>query len=171
MEEDLAVSGRTRQLRGDLTPDHEAVLGAPCPEAGQGGGQGPLVGHDSALADQSANGAVHSSKQVCPPPAEGFAACDAYVRTKGGNVPPDATTSYTSGYSPAQLTTAYGLTGKDAVVQTIATQPWQPRFPKAGVKSLRLSDGNLKRFPIPRTAAPSNAPNWIGAGLNTTRTV
>jgi subtilase family serine protease len=68
------------------------------------------------LADQSATGAANSSKRVCADPADGFAACDAYVRTKGGNVTPDATTTYSAGYSPAQLKAAYGLTGKDSTV-------------------------------------------------------
>ncbi|MDT7544373.1 MAG: hypothetical protein QOE99_483 [Actinomycetota bacterium] len=63
------------------------------------------------LADQSATGAANSSKRVCADPAEGFAACDAYVKTKGGNVTPDATTTYSAGYSPAQLKAAYGLSG------------------------------------------------------------
>jgi subtilase family serine protease len=63
------------------------------------------------FADQSDNGAAHSNKQVCADPADGFAACDSYVSTKGGTTTPDATTSYTSGYSPAQLVKAYALTG------------------------------------------------------------
>lgn len=67
-----------------------------------------------ALAEQSATGAANSSKRVCAAPASGFAACDAHVRTKAGNVTPDATTAYHSGYRPEQLKAAYGLTGKDA---------------------------------------------------------
>ena len=42
------------------------------------------------------------SKRVCAHAATGFAACDAHVRTDG-NLKPLATTSYQSGYSPAQL--------------------------------------------------------------------
>lgn len=51
-------------------------------------------------------------KRVCADVAAGYAHCDAHVRTKGAT--PDATTSYSSGYSPAQLKTAYGLTGLNA---------------------------------------------------------
>jgi subtilase family serine protease len=67
-----------------------------------------------AIAEQSATGAAHSAKQVCQAPTDGFASCMSYVVTKGDNVTPDATTTYSSGFSPAQLKTAYGLTGKDA---------------------------------------------------------
>jgi subtilase family serine protease len=52
------------------------------------------------------------SKRVCAHAATGYAACDAHVRTNG-NLKPLATTSYQSGFSPAQLKTAYGLTGLD----------------------------------------------------------
>ncbi|MCW2599347.1 MAG: hypothetical protein JWM02_1176 [Frankiales bacterium] len=46
---------------------------------------------------------------VCAAAQEGFAHCDAHVRTKGAKR--DATTGYQNGYSPAQLIKAYGLTG------------------------------------------------------------
>jgi len=72
------------------------------------------LGSTAASAAPSASGTAHSDKRVCAAPARGYASCDAHVRTKGGNVTPDATTSYTSGYAPAQLKSAYGLTGKDA---------------------------------------------------------
>ncbi len=48
-------------------------------------------------------------KRVCADVAAGYAHCDAHVRTKGAR--PDATTTYSGGYAPAQLKTAYGLTG------------------------------------------------------------
>ena len=48
-------------------------------------------------------------KRVCADVAAGYAHCDAHVRTRGAR--PDATTSYSNGYAPAQLKKAYGLTG------------------------------------------------------------
>ena len=51
-------------------------------------------------------------KRVCADVAAGYAHCDAHVRTKGAK--PDATTGYVSGYTPAQLKMAYGLTGLNA---------------------------------------------------------
>lgn len=56
----------------------------------------------SATADETVG-----SKKVCATAPTGFAACHAHVRTKGAK--PDATTSYQSGYSPAQLVSAYKL--------------------------------------------------------------
>jgi subtilase family serine protease len=66
-----------------------------------------------ALAEQSATGAANSARRVCATPAEGFFSCHAYVRTHGPDATPDATTTYVSGFSPAQLKSAYGLTGLD----------------------------------------------------------
>jgi hypothetical protein len=50
--------------------------------------------------------------RVCAQAPAGYVHCDAHVRTKGGV--PAATKSYSSGYSPAQLKQAYGLTGLNA---------------------------------------------------------
>jgi subtilase family serine protease len=52
------------------------------------------------------------SKRVCAHAATGYVACDARVRTDA-NLKPLATQGPT-GYSPDQLKSAYGLTGKDA---------------------------------------------------------
>lgn len=60
-------------------------------------------------AADAATTAVHS-KRVCAHAATGFAACDAHVRTDA-SLRPMATTTFQSGFSPAQLRTAYGLTG------------------------------------------------------------
>jgi subtilase family serine protease len=57
---------------------------------------------------EAASTAVHS-KRVCAHAPTGYAACDARVRSHA-DLTPLATTSYTSGYNPAQLRTAYGLT-------------------------------------------------------------
>jgi subtilase family serine protease len=66
----------------------------------------------TATATSAAGAAIATvhSKRVCAHAPQAFAACDAHVRTDA-NLKPLATTSYQSGYSPAQLRTAYGLTG------------------------------------------------------------
>jgi subtilase family serine protease len=48
------------------------------------------------------------SKRVCAHAATGYVACDARVRTDA-TLKPLATSTYTSGYNPSQLKTAYGL--------------------------------------------------------------
>jgi subtilase family serine protease len=58
------------------------------------------------------------SKRVCAHAPTGYAACDAHVRTNG-NLKPLATTGPT-GYSPAQLRTAYGITASGSSSTTIA---------------------------------------------------
>ena len=62
----------------------------------------------SPVAATSAVGAAHS-KRVCTAKPSGYVACDAHVVT-GANLQPLATTSYQSGFTPAQLRTPYGLT-------------------------------------------------------------
>ena len=57
----------------------------------------------------STTGSARSEKAVCARPAAGFASCHAHVATKGDGITPHATTSYTSGYTPAQLKAAYRL--------------------------------------------------------------
>jgi subtilase family serine protease len=63
----------------------------------------------SGSADAAASGVY--SKRVCAHASTGYAACDAHVRTNS-NLKPLATTGPT-GYSPTQLATAYGLTGRN----------------------------------------------------------
>ncbi len=63
----------------------------------------------AASAAQSTTGAAHSSKAVCAQVATGYAHCDAHVVTKGDGVTPNATTTYTSGYAPADLVKAYSI--------------------------------------------------------------
>ncbi|MGB8652570.1 MAG: hypothetical protein WCD35_18125 [Mycobacteriales bacterium] len=60
----------------------------------------------------SASGTTIGDKRVCAQAPTGYVACHAHVRTKGAQ--PLATTTYQSGYAPAQLKSAYGLTGLDA---------------------------------------------------------
>ncbi|MDX6266604.1 MAG: hypothetical protein QOD70_1344 [Frankiales bacterium] len=58
------------------------------------------------------------SKKVCSAAKTGDAACFAQVRTKGAT--PAATTSWGGrGYSPAQLTTAYGLSGGSSALVAV----------------------------------------------------
>jgi subtilase family serine protease len=59
-----------------------------------------------------------TSKRVCAVAPVGFAACNARVRTTTSLVP-NATTSPSGGYTPAQLKSAYGLTGRNGTL-TIA---------------------------------------------------
>jgi subtilase family serine protease len=78
-----------------LIPPHLAVA-----DAGQNAGA-------STATARSANGAVHSQR-VCAAAPAGYAACHARVVTDA-NLTPLATTTYSAGYSPGQLRTAYGL--------------------------------------------------------------
>jgi subtilase family serine protease len=72
----------------------------------------------SVAAAGSANGAVHS-KRVCAASPAGYAACDARVVTDA-KLTPLATTTYSAGYSPDQLRTAYGLgAGKAPLVAIV----------------------------------------------------
>jgi hypothetical protein len=56
----------------------------------------------------------HSHRKVCSSSPEGSAACNAEVVTDAGTGRPMATTTWSGGYSPAQLTTAYGPLGGEA---------------------------------------------------------
>lgn len=63
----------------------------------------------AAFAEQSATGAAHSDRAVCAQAPTGYAACDSRVVTKADGVTPSATTSYSSGYAPADLVKAYSI--------------------------------------------------------------
>jgi subtilase family serine protease len=66
-----------------------------------------------------ADSATSHSKRVCAHAPTGYAACNAHVRTDA-NLKPLATTSYTSGYNPGQLRTAYGIgTGSAPLVAVV----------------------------------------------------
>jgi subtilase family serine protease len=57
---------------------------------------------------------THGDKRVCSDAKAGYAACHAHMRTlvgSDGKVRPDATTTYSSGFSAQQLQTAYGVAG------------------------------------------------------------
>ena len=80
----------------------------------------------SASAAQSTTGAAHSSKAVCAQVAAGYAHCDAHVVTKGDGATPNATSTYQSGYAPADLVKAYsiprnGSTNTIAIVDAYAS--------------------------------------------------
>ncbi len=71
-------------------------------------------------------GTPHSSKRVCANAPAGFAACQARVVTSSAKSLRPLATAGPTGYSPAQLNTAYGLTGftgtaKIAIVDAFAS--------------------------------------------------
>ncbi|CAL8979585.1 hypothetical protein CELL_03232 [Cellulomonas sp. T2.31MG-18] len=68
----------------------------------------------AAAAAPSPTGAAHSQKRVCAVAPAGAAACEAHVVTDARTGRPAATTSYSAGYSPAQLTGVYGPFGSGA---------------------------------------------------------
>ena len=79
----------------------------------------------SASAATSAR-AAHSNKAVCAQVSTGYAHCDAHIITKGDGATPNATTSYQSGYAPADLVKAYniprnGSTNTIAIVDAYAS--------------------------------------------------
>ncbi len=61
------------------------------------------------LATSASASSGHGSKNVCSRAPQGFAACDAHIRTNGGTATPSATTTYSSGYAPADLVKAYSI--------------------------------------------------------------
>ena len=70
--------------------------------------------------------AAHSNKAVCAQVSTGYAHCDAHIITKGDGATPNATTSYQSGYAPADLVKAYniprnGSTNTIAIVDAYAS--------------------------------------------------
>lgn len=105
---------------------------------------GGLPSGASAQTDSS----LHS-KRVCAHAAAGFAACDAHVRTDG-NLKPLATTSYQSGFQPAQLKSAYGLTGKDATATVAVVDAYANPNAEADLTAYRnrfgLGTANLTQY-------------------------
>jgi subtilase family serine protease len=91
---------------------------------------------------------VHS-KRVCAHAATGFAACDAHVRTDA-NLKPLATVTYTSGYSPAQLQSAYGLTGLNGTTTVAIVDAYANPNAAADLAAYRnqfgLGAANLTQF-------------------------
>ena len=77
----------------------------------------PLALSTAASAGQTAHGGRHS-KTVCGIAAAGRAACLSKVRTDGHGSPL-ATRTYSSGYSPSQLRTAYGISGSGSTLVAI----------------------------------------------------
>ena len=78
------------------------------------------------LATSASASSGHGSKNVCARAPQGFAACDAHIRTNAGTATPSATTTYTSGYAPADLVKAYsiprnGSTNTIAIVDAFAS--------------------------------------------------
>jgi subtilase family serine protease len=98
------------------------------------------------------------SKRVCAHAAKGYAACDAHVRTNG-NLKPLATTTYQSGFSPAQLKTAYGLTGLDGTTKVAIVDAYAS--PNAA------SDLNAYRSQFGLGAANLTQVNQTGGSITT----
>lgn len=63
----------------------------------------------SASVAPSLTGAAHGQKAVCAQAPVGRARCFAHVQNHSDGVTPNATTSYTSGYAPADLVAAYSI--------------------------------------------------------------
>jgi subtilase family serine protease len=57
---------------------------------------------------------AQAERRVCAAPSAGVVQCHAHVVTHGATGEPMATTSYQSGFTPAQLQTAYGPRGNNA---------------------------------------------------------
>jgi len=68
-----------------------------------------LLSTAAGTATAAAGATAHYNKRVCAAQPAGIAACHARVVTNA-HLRPLATTSYTSGYRPAQIRSAYGLT-------------------------------------------------------------
>src|SRR5438270_10929414 len=80
----------------------------------------PAAGDPSASPGNSEAGISH--RPVCPPAPAGQAHCDSEVVTRGNNdATPAATTSYTNGYKPSDLQSAYKLpaTGSGQLVAIV----------------------------------------------------
>jgi subtilase family serine protease len=88
------------------------------------------------------------SKRVCAHAATGYVACDARVRTDA-NLKPLATTGPT-GYSPAQLKSAYGLTGLNGTTTVAIVDAYAHPTAAADLKVYRdlfgLGPANLTQY-------------------------
>jgi subtilase family serine protease len=69
------------------------------------------AGTAGAATGDTAGGGTGGDKPVCAAPAPGQAQCLAHVKVHGDQASPAATTTYTSGYNPGQLRTAYKTPG------------------------------------------------------------
>lgn len=63
----------------------------------------------AAYAAPSATGQARRDKAVCAQAPAGYAACHARVVTKADGATPNATTTYSQGYAPADLQSAYAI--------------------------------------------------------------
>jgi subtilase family serine protease len=103
-----------------------------------------LVGSALAAAPDTTPG----EQRVCAHAPTGYAACDAHVQTRGGA--PAATVSYQSGFSPAQLKTAYGLTGLNATTPIAVVDAYAHPAAAADLAAYRaqfgLGTANLSQY-------------------------
>lgn len=117
-----------------------------------------VVAPGGAASAASAASAVHS-KRVCAHRSAGVAACDAHVRTDA-NARPLASTSWQGGYSPAQLRTAYGITGTGSSATTVAVVD-------AYANPNAASDLNAYRAAFGLGAASLTQVNQTGGSIST----
>jgi subtilase family serine protease len=97
-----------------------------------------VAGATPAAAD--AGGVPHFDKRVCDVAPSGYAACDSHVVTDK-NLAPLATVTYQSGFSPAQLKAAYGLTGKDATATVAVVDAYASPNAAADLAAYRTQFG------------------------------
>lgn len=102
----------------------------------------------AANAGPSPTGALHGGKVDCAQAPVGHPHCRAHVDTRVGNVTPDATMSYQSGYNPAQLLKVHWPTG--------------PTGP-TGTTTIAIVDATRTR-PRPRPRTLSTVTGWAGYG-------
>lgn len=94
------------------------------------------------------------SKRVCAHAATGYAACDAHVRTNA-HLKPLATTTYQSGYSPAQLRTAYGISGSSNVTVAVVDAYAHPSAASdLGVYRAQFGLGTANLTQVNQTGGP-----------------
>jgi subtilase family serine protease len=78
-----------------------------------------LVAGTSSSSAAPGGRAEHSNRRVCSEARAGQAACDAHVLTDASGLHPYATTTFTQGLTPAQLTSVYGPFGANAPLVAI----------------------------------------------------
>jgi subtilase family serine protease len=122
-----------------------------------------LLPNLASLSPAQAASTAPGDKSVCSASAAGFAHCDAHVRTKGAK--PDATTSYQTGFTPAQLTKAYGLTGLTGTTPIAVVDAYAHPNAAADLAVYRsqfgLGTGNLTQYnQTGGTTLPAGDTGW-----------
>ncbi len=79
----------------------------------------PVAALPLTLANAAPSGSGHSERLVCAKSSTGAARCHAHLLTDSSGATPSASTSYTTGYAPADLVAAYGIP-RNGSTRTIA---------------------------------------------------